>query len=201
LNNVQNENEMKQPRETKEQIINATIELIQQGKGNIAEITTRAIAKKSKVGTGLVNYHFQSKENLITVCVQRIIEQVVSSFNPHQKEYQSDKERLTDWAIQVFDFLFENYAISRISIVGDLVNYTANCNSIKTQRGFMSALDEKMQKRDKQLLSFMLTSVLQTAFLGNDTCTGLLGYDLSNKPERGRFITRLVSVLYDGFQK
>lgn len=188
---------MKNQTSGKEHIIQVTTELIQQSSGNIAEITTREIAQKAGVGIGLINYHFQSKENLIMICVQRIIRQVVQSFSPEEKEYQSDKERLTDWAIRVFDFLFEHPAISRLSILGDMYDYTLDSNSVRTQKGFLYALKD-VRERDKNLLSFILTSVMQTAFLSSKTSVELIGFDFNERVERNAFITRLVDVLFIG---
>ena len=47
----------------KEVIIKATTELIQENDGNITKITSRRIAERAGVGLGLINYHFESKEN------------------------------------------------------------------------------------------------------------------------------------------
>lgn len=123
----------------KDRIIKVTTELIEQYSGNIKSITSRMIAEKAEIGLGLINYHFGSKDELITECVQHIIGRVVSVFHIEQ-EFSSDKERLTAWATYVFDFLFEHTAISRISILGDFQNYTGNCNSVLTQRGFFAFL-------------------------------------------------------------
>ena len=60
----------------------------------------RMIATKANVGIGLINYHFGSKEKLITKCVQRIIEKVVKKFHMI-KQYETDKERLTACATYV----------------------------------------------------------------------------------------------------
>ncbi len=181
----------------KEHIIKVTTELIQQSSGNIADITTREIAHQANVGIGLINYHFQSKDNLITICVQRIIRQVVQSFSPMEKEYSGDQERLTDWAIRVFDFLFENPAISRLSILGDMYDYTLDSNSVRTQKGFLFALKD-VKESDKKMLSFLLTSVMQIAFLSNKTSKELIGFDLNERTERHAFITKLVAVLFVG---
>jgi len=189
---------MKESSNVKENIIKATTELIQESSGNVADITTRAIAKKANVGIGLINYHFQSKENLITICVQRIIETVVSSFSTAGKNHESDKDRLTDWAIQVFDFLFENNAISRISILGDLSDYSVDSNSVKSQKGFMLAINKDIKDSDKNIISFILTATMQIAFLSSKTSRELLGYDFNNRSERNSFITKLVSALFDG---
>ncbi len=112
----------------KERIIEVTTKLIERCDGNAKSITARMIAEKAGIGLGLINYHFGSKENLITECVQRIIGKVVTEFRMTEC-FETDKERLTACAIRVFDFLFEHSAISRISILDDLQNFTATCNS------------------------------------------------------------------------
>lgn len=154
------------------------------------------IAEKAGVGLGLINYHFGSKENLITECVQRIIGKVVSGFRIEQ-EFQTDKERLTAWATYVFDFLFEHSAISRISILGDFQNYTENCNSVLTQRGFSFSLKNDILNKDKPMLVFILTAAMQAAFLGNDTVNQLLGYDFTKPTDRAAYIRNLVDILFE----
>lgn len=64
----------------KNRIIEVTTELIEQHNGNIKDITARMIAANANVGLGLINYHFGSKEDLITECVQNIISQVIAGF-------------------------------------------------------------------------------------------------------------------------
>lgn len=184
----------------KENIIEVTTELIEQNGGETKNITTRMIAEKAGIGLGLVNYHFKSKENLITICVQRIIEKVVAGFHM-EKEYTTDKERLTAWATYVFDFLFEHPAISRISILGDLENYSLGCNSLSTQRGFMLALTKDLEEKDKPLFSFVLTSAMQVAFLSGTTAKDLLGYDFTQQADRAAYIKTLVNLLFEGMRK
>ena len=57
----------------KEKIIAVTTELINENQGDLNMVTARKIADRAKVGLGLINYHFGSKERLITECVQKII--------------------------------------------------------------------------------------------------------------------------------
>lgn len=189
--------------DTKEHLIRITTELIEQSNGNIKDITARTITEKAGVGLGLLNYHFGSKENLITICIQRIISQVVLNFSPVKREDAkpdewSDEERLTDWAIQVYDFLFAHPAISRISILGDFENYQPESNTVYTQKGFAHAIQSDAPESDKKLLTFLLTSAMQTAFLSGETAKTLLGYDLTVKEERDAFIRKTVSMLFHG---
>lgn len=181
----------------KNRIIEATTELIEQHNGNISEITARMIAKKADIGLGLINYHFGSKEKLITECVQRIIGKVVTGFQM-TKQYESDKERLTACATYVFDFLFEHSAISRVSILGDLQNYTENCNSVFTQRGFSLSLKNAISNEDKSMFVFILTAAMQVAFLGSETVKQLLGYDFTKNEDRAAYISKLIDILFEG---
>lgn len=194
---------MKDNDNLKEAIIYATTELIQELGGDISKITLRKISERANVGLGLINYHFGSKEKLITLCVQRIINNVVTCFSPNEKAYSeesepADKERLSDWAKQVYDFLFENHAVSGISILGDMQNYHAECNSVYTQRGFSKAIKKDIEEDTKKLLVFMLTSAMQVAFLAGDSSKEILGYDLKIKEERDKYIDSLVEVLFIG---
>lgn len=192
---------MKEKTNVKERIIEVTTELIEKHKGNTNEITARVIAEKAEVGLGLINYHFGSKENLITACVQRIISNVVTAGVKVNKEYDTDKERLTAKATYVFNFLFENAAVSRISILGDLQSYSSNSNSAYTQKGFMQSLTKDVKEQDRALLSFMLTAMMQVAFLGSDAVKEILGYDLEIPEERAAFIEKAVSVLFEDARK
>ena len=181
----------------KNHIIEVTTELIKQHNGNTKGITARIIAAKAGVGLGLINYHFGSKEKLITECVQRIIGKIVTEFQM-TTQYKTDKERLTACAIYVFDFLFEHSAISRISILSDLQNYTKNCNSVLTQRGFSLSLKNDLANKDTSMFVFILTAAMQTAFLGSETVSQLLHYDFTKAEDRTAYISKLIDILFKG---
>ncbi len=180
----------------KEHIISVTTDLIEKCNGDTACITARMIAKEAGVGLGLINYHFGSKDNLITECVQRIIYSVVNEFQM-KGEFETDQERLTACVIQVFEFLFEHPAISRISILGDYHEYTSKCNSMRTQKGFLSLLKAE-KKADNAARIFMLTAAIQVAFLGQETVLVTQNYNLTKKKDRKAYITMLVKLLFEG---
>lgn len=180
----------------KERIIEVTTKLIERCDGNAKSITARMIAEKAGIGLGLINYHFGSKENLITECVQRIIGKVVTEFRMTEC-FETDKERLTACAIRVFDFLFEHSAISRISILDDLQNFTATCNSAYAQRGFASQMKRDIPDADRPVLTFILTAAMQSAFLGNEAMKQLLGYDFTRSEDRAGYIRKVVNILFE----
>ena len=194
---------MRNNEKVKESIINAATELIEQSNGEIKAITARAIADKSGVALGLINYHFESKENLIAVCVQRIINNVLMCFSPDKKDYNeddglTDKERLIFFAQQTFDFLYANYAIVKISILSDFKDYQSRSNSAFTQMGFRLALRGNIPESRKQLIAFSLASIMQTAFLSGENAKTITGYTLAEKAERDLFISDTVTMLMEG---
>ena len=179
----------------KEHIREVTTALIEENDGDIEKVTARMIAERAGVGLGLINYHFGSKENLITECVQRIIGKVVANFRG-EPSFSTDRERLTAWATEVFHFLFAHPAICRISILGDFQHYTGECNSVCTQKGFLYAL--KGEHDEKALRVFALTAAMQAAFLGGETAGHLLGYDFSRAEDRGAYIQKTMKLLFPG---
>lgn len=66
--------------DNKEAIMQTTIELIEEKGEHMEEITVREICKRASVGLGLVNYHFGNKDKLIELCVERMINRIVGSF-------------------------------------------------------------------------------------------------------------------------
>lgn len=193
---------MRSSTEIKEIIIKSTIELIEQSNGDIKKITSRSIAKKSGIALGLINYHFESKEKLIALCVQRIINNILMDFAPDKVDYVkddglTDKERLISFAVQTYDFLFANYSLVKISILSDFSNYQPQSNSVLTQMGFRFALRGNIPEYKKKLIAFSLTSIMQDAFLAGENSESITGYNLMDKYQRDRFVSDIVSTLME----
>ena len=78
----------------KSEIIDFTINLIKKYQGNLEKVTIREIASLGNWSVGLINYHFKNKENLIKICVNKIIEGVVFNYSPDMSndDNKTDKE-------------------------------------------------------------------------------------------------------------
>ena len=192
---------MKKAEEMKERIIRSTIELIEQGSGDIGEITTRMIAEKTGIGISLIHYHFQTKDRLVELCVQRIITGVIEDFRPSVAAADHPLTRITAMAQQVADFLASNPAISRISILGDLAQPALRDNTALTMAGFAAAWQGGNRNGepgapDAKTAVFALTALIQSAFLRKELSRELFGYDMENKEERDRFIGWIADRLF-----
>ena len=183
----------------KELLIDQTIALIKESDGKPESITARAIAQRSGVALGLINYHFGSKDNLLAECSNKIINDLLSSMKPGLMKAEddglSDRERLTGYAKQTFEYLFANRAIVKMSILSDFNSYRADSNSALTQKGFQMAMRGDIPDKSKRLITFSLASSMQTAFLAADESKKITGYDLNTKKGRGSFIEDTVNML------
>lgn len=180
---------MQQHNSAKQNIIDVTMALIEQSNGNISSITTRAIAEKAGVGIGLINYHFQTKENLIEICVQQMISQVIGNFHINNHNQMSAKERLEYAMRGVFEFILKNPSLSSISILGDLTSPKINDNTMKSAMGFLQSLkDTPFTEQQKFLLSFMIGSFIQNIFIRREMTKELFGFDLLDQNQREEMI-------------
>lgn len=188
----------------KEKIIEATTSLINENKGDLNLVTARKIANRAEVGLGLINYHFGSKEQLVTECVQKILTEQIKVYAPDDvtamSTIEEDKKRLTDWAKRIFEFIYKNRSIVGISILGDMRNNLEVSNSVYTQIGLEQAIRSNMDDRKKKQMIFTLTSTMQGAFMQDNVVKSRLGFDFSKKEDRDQYIDSLVNVLFMGVE-
>jgi len=182
----------------KERIIEATMSLLLESKGNTDEISTRAITKRAKVGTGMINYHFQKKENLIEISVERIFNKVIIPYKP---DLTLAADNTDEWVRQgaksKFDFLISNPAISRIFMLTDLKNPKVADNTMRsTELCNQSVEGIAASDKERFLLSFTFVSVMQALFLRKDLSKELFGYDINVKEQRDEVLDLLIDTLF-----
>lgn len=173
----------------KETIIQTTIALIEEKGEDLDKITVREISKRAGVGLGLVNYHFRNKDKLIELCVERIINKIVEQFQSMQEKTEgfTPFEKLDYLGNMTFDFLFEHYAISRISVLSDMQNPKADDNTRRTYAAYLPLVAACRPDWDEQTIkrkTFCLITVMQQAFLRDKMTSMMLDIDLGQKENR-----------------
>lgn len=177
-------------RQTKERIIEAATALIQQH-GSAEGVTVRDIATGAGVGVGLINYHFQTKEHLLEVCIQRIISRVIDSFAPLYKGLDGlpPIEKLKTLIKSTAAFLVAQPGLSRTSIVTDIVSPALGDNTAQTISVYLPVVrevccdevDHEVYRKLHTLISsvqlaFLRRNVLKQQWLDYDDKTARDGY-------------------------
>jgi AcrR family transcriptional regulator len=182
--------------ETKDKIIMATIDLIKE-KQDIKKITMRRIAKKADVAVSMINYHFQTKENLINKAVQKFIGTIISNAG---KQYQdvdiSPEEKMKLGLKRAAKFLANNPGIARVSILNDLKNGSINDNSSQVLESIVKQLKEvygdKKDGVDLKIMAQQQLATVQVIFLRTSIFKEQTGINYYDDQQRDELMDRIV---------
>lgn len=183
--------------DNKEAIIQATIELLQEKGERLQEITVREICKRANVGLGLLNYHFENKDKLIELCVERMVNGIVDNFQRIQERTEGlvPMEKLLYLGNMTLTFLFTHAAVSRISILTDMKAPKEDDNTHKTYAAYLPLVSACRPEWDKETLerrTFCLIAGMQHAFLRHKVILQTQGIDLTNADERKAFHDKML---------
>lgn len=189
--------------DNKETIIQSTIDLIHEKGEQMDSITVREIAQKANVGLGLINYYFGSKDKLIELCVERIVNGIVDAFRiiQEQTEEFTAFDKLVYLGSMTFTFLFEHYAVSRTSILSDMRMPKEDDNTHRTYLAYLPLMAACRPDWDAETLSrktFYLISVMQQSFLRHKIIRQFYGIDLTVAKEREVFHETILHDILEG---
>lgn len=191
---------MSDEKQTRERIIEVATALIRQY-GDAEHVTMRDIAANAGVGVGLINYHFQTKEKLLTLCIQRIITRIIGGFDALYRSVDKlpPLEKLKFLARENASFLSGYPGLSRASIVSDMQNPSGDDNTAQTMAAYMPVLLEvcpgaSATETTRKLHAFI--SAVQTAFLRKEVVRSATGFNFDDKASRDAWADALVEDLF-----
>lgn len=189
--------------DNKEIIIQAAIDLINEKGEQMDRITVREISQKANVGLGLINYYFESKDKLIDLCVERIINGIVDAFRviQEQTEERTAFDKLAYLGNMTFTFLFEHYAVSRTSILSDMRMPKEDDNTHRTYLAYLPLMSACRPDWDEETLkrkTLYLISVMQQSFLRHKVIRQLYGIDLTIPEERKAYHETILHDILEG---
>lgn len=182
---------------TKEKIIAAAITLIQEDEQNIS---VRKIVQRAGVGVGLVNYYFQSKENLINIAVQRIIDGVIAKVPSLVRESgMPPEEKLRFVMKKTLEYLDSHPNVSRISILSDMKCGTSRDNTQLSIQAFDRILQEIIPDENKRTLAgHILCASMQSVFLRSGVLQETTGFNFHDAEQRSRFVDGVIDTVLNG---
>lgn len=185
---------------SKDTIIETTISLINEKGEHLEELTMREISKRAGVGLGLINYHFENKEKLIELCVEKIINEIVDKFRDMESHTKNCTpfEKLDYLGNMTLSFLFEHRAVSKISILSDMYTPQGHDNTQRTLQAYLPLVAACLPGADDKTVyqvTLYLISCMQSVFLRHEVLRQTLGINLENPEERKKFHTKMLKWL------
>lgn len=184
--------------DAKERLVNVTIKMICMGK-KPSEITVKDITETAEVGNGMVNYHFQSKDNLIRLAVKKVMSCATKSLGEKMKakENEPPTNRLIIILKHVVNFIANNSEISKIAILDDLENNQAAAHLLSSEESYNKCLEDLYGDNQHKLWSknYLIAGYINYIFLKAEKIKNETGFDFYNKEEREKAIETLVEEL------
>ncbi len=165
----------------KEHILKTTIDMIESG-FDTDVITIRKIALKANVSVGLINYHFGSKDELLLIATNQVIDRVATKENLLLMDMSlPPKARLRKFLLDMSDIVIRHETFSKIMIRQEILS-----DSILTPNHILSILREiRPMESDESLkwLSIVIVAPLQFIFLKDAGFKTYMDTDLISIPD------------------
>lgn len=176
--------------DAKERIMDTTVKLLLEQK-DVNIITTRQIAEIANVNSALINYYFQSKENLLYKAAEICMGKISNNMFAKDMENEPPANRLKNMIKTISTFAFNNYFLSQIAISSDL-----NHGSLNTNQMILPLLKEifKDKKTEVELktMALQLIGPLQIIFLNAKEYKQYLSKDIFDEKQRNELLDKIV---------
>jgi AcrR family transcriptional regulator len=185
-------------KDIKARILHETRQLIEEKGSDLDKITIREICDRAGIGAGLVNYHFQTKENLIRQCVQQMIFDVIGQYDSVYQTLSGKTpiEKLRYMAKSTCSYLDAHENLSRISIVTDMTSHQKKDNTSQTAAAyyplFRNACPDSMSDEEVKRRTYLMILTLQAFFLRSTVLKDEIGIDFHHPEERDQLVDDII---------
>lgn len=181
-------------KDVRERIINASIEILNEV-SDIEKITVRQIAERAKVGVGSINYHFNSKDNLLSMAVGDVLAKMITGFSKQTKNSDSNPVE----ALKTMLKELCNVAVTNEKLIQFMVTQGIMSGDMHALLHLIPALKEifRSEKEETELrvIALQILQPLQVAAITPAAFRMYSGFDLYNAEERNQFIDMLIDNL------
>ena len=180
--------------EARQTIINATKSILGEA-DDVEKITVRQIAERAGVGIGLINYHFKSKDNLLSTAIGDVMTKTIWSFT-ETDDYSNLESvaKLKAMMKELYNLAGSNeklihFILSREVLEG---NMEAPLHLIPLLKEIFGNEKDDMQLR---IIALQIIHPIQVTGLNISAFHMYSGIDLYNTEHRNRFIDMLIDNL------
>jgi AcrR family transcriptional regulator len=179
----------------KKKILHAAIELISEGK-NERQITMRQIALRAGVNLALVNYYFQTKDNLLSQAVGIMMDDIIEKTAKDGYTDADAQKSLRDMLLTTADAAFKHRNISAIAISAEL---KSNCeNSCKLVKPLLKDILPECSESDLRIIALQLMIPFHHIVLNPEYYGRYLDTDFYDDNKRQQKINQMVDCVLAG---
>jgi len=176
--------------DSKERILDSMVKLLMERK-DISKITTRQIAELANVNSALINYYYQSKENLVFKAVEICMENIAKELFVEDTPNENPVGRLKNMIKTFSGFAFNNYYLSEIAISNEIRHGSITTNTI-----FLPLLKEIFKESkteiELKLIALQIITPMQVLFLNASDYKVYLSKDLYNEQIRNEVLDHMI---------
>lgn len=176
--------------DAKERIMNTVVGLLLEGK-DVNAITNRQIAEMADTNSALINYYYQSKENLLSKAVALCMDRMTGKLFEKTDQLTPPVHRLRNMIKAISAFSVDNYELSLLAIGSELKS-----GSLNTVNVILPILREIFgESKNETILKLMAMQIvipLQVMFLNSSDYKGYLYADISDETTRNKLIDMII---------
>lgn len=179
----------------KEKIFQAAMELVAEGKTD-QQITTREIASKAGVNLALVNYYYQSKENLLSQVVGTMMGDIIKQSNQNSHTSVDAQTRLRNMLLATADAAFK---YRNICIIALSLELKSGCgNSCKLITPLLKEILTECDESDINIIAMQLMIPFHHIVLNPEVYNRYLDTDFFDEEKRKQKINQIVDCVLSG---
>lgn len=179
--------------DTKKRILEVTMDLLESTE-NPDDVTVRKIAEAAGIGTGLINYHFNSRDNLVKEAVTGKMESLAEIIEKLDGDSSNPQKYLEETLIAMSDTAMKNHKLNKLSVEYDLLkgDFRIYLYLIPVLK---KIYNESKSETDLRLIAFQLIVTMQGIYLRQEAFHMLTGINIELKSERDSLIKSIVQNL------
>lgn len=159
---------------------------------DIEKITTRQIAKRAGVGIGLINYHFKSKDNLLSIAIGDVMTKIICNFTKDKTHPGlHPREKLKMMLKELSSLAGSDQKLIQFILTRELLG-----GNMQTALHLVPLLKEIFgsAKDDTQIrvIALQILHPIQVTVLNHDSFHMYSGIDLTEADQRNHFIDVLI---------
>lgn len=184
----------KKDQDARERIIQAATEILNEV-SDIERITVRQIAARANVGVGSINYHFNSKDNLLIIAVGDVLAKMATGFLEQKNNMDKEPiERLKSMMKELCNVAVTNEKLIQFMLIQGILN-----GDMHTPLYLIPVLKEifgtEKEEIELRIIALQILHPIQVAGISPAVFRMYSGIDLYDTVARNKFIDMLIANL------